>query len=167
MGPSAQALQQQHAALQSVDAERNFAAEAPGWADAAASLAAAAAHARSILDELQCMAQVADGSSTAAGAEAQEGQAAGGAAGVPGGIPGQLGAARSAQGALLGGSAAWAHGHGERDMEGDAARWAESAERAVEALLLWAQALPQAPNSARPLAAHGGSAHVCIMQATA
>lgn len=148
----AQALQHQHAALQAAGAERGFAAEAPGWADVAATLAAAATHARGVVDELQRMARAAAGGSEAAGAEPQEGQTAGGAAGAPGGPKGLSGAAGSAQGALLGGNDA------SGSPEEGAARWAEDAERAVDALLLWAQALPQSPDSACPSAAHYGSA---------
>ena len=157
---SAQALQQQHAALEAAGSERRFAAEAPGWADAAATLAAAATHARGVIDALQRMAQSAAGGPEAAGAEPQEGRTAGGAAGAPGGAQGLAGAAGSAQGAPLGGSGAGG------SAEEDATRWAEDAERAVEALLLWAQALPQAPDSARPLAAHHFLAHSCMIQAT-
>ena len=159
-GHSAQALQQQHAALQAAGAERGFAAEAPGWADAAATLAAVATHARSVLDTLQRMAQAAASGSEPAGAEPQGGQTAGGAAGAPGGTQGRHGAAGSAQGAPLGGSGA------SGSAEEGAARWAEDAESAVDALLLWAQALPQAPDSACPLAAHYVSLRFCTVQAT-
>ncbi|KAK9820997.1 hypothetical protein WJX81_006213, partial [Elliptochloris bilobata] len=92
LAESCQVLLQQQAALDAASVSQGFAADAPGWADAAASLAFAA------------------GASPGGGSGARSG-----------------GAARQ-----------------ELDVSG-AALWAEGAEAAVEALLLWAQALPQAP----------------------
>jgi len=159
----AQALLRQQVALEAAGRAGGFAADAPGWADAADALAAAAAHARGVLGELRALAR---GSAAAVkGAAGLPGQAAvtdAGDATRSEGAPvverrGGAGAAAAhavAEGPdRNGGERADAGPAGERAGDAEAAAaWTTAVEAAVEALLLWPQALPPAPPAG---ASHG------------
>ena len=157
-----QALLRQQVALEAAGRAGGFAADAPGWADAAAALAGGAAHARGVLGELRALAR--GGAAAVNGALVPTERAAAAGAGDATGSEGapvteRRGDARTAAAHV----AAQGPGLHEEDEQagvgpaceraGDAvaaAAWTDAVEAAVEALLLWAQALPPAPPAGAP-----------------